>query len=181
MDENNESQQFVDQHGGHEGSESADQSLIYGDMGRPDDYAEDSDDEGDTDLTEEEYRLSLMSNVYGSIFMLFGGGGHIADASMEENYRGGCFGAAPASKEAIDALKVGQYKAEKGSRRAARDGAKTTACVVCQEELEEGVDVACMPCSHEFHADCLFPWLNRSRFCPICRFELPREKGWASG
>lgn len=99
----------------HEGLESADQSLIY----ENEDYAELSGhdnyyDKTDTDLTEEELRLSLTSNVNAAILILFGSGGHIDDASMEENYRGGCFGAAPASKEAIDALKVGQYKLVEG-------------------------------------------------------------------
>lgn len=82
----------------------------------------------------------------------------------------------PASKEAVDALEVKPWrpKEEDGGVGDAKE-----MCAVCQEELGEGEDVACMPCptSHVFHAACLLPWLDRSRFCPLCWFGLPPAQG----
>lgn len=44
-------------------------------------------------------------------------------------------------------------------------------CVVCLEEYIDGESrVMRLPCGHEFHADCVIPWLtNRRRVCPICK------------
>ncbi|KAK8615011.1 hypothetical protein V6N13_068797 [Hibiscus sabdariffa] len=46
-------------------------------------------------------------------------------------------------------------------------------CVICLNELEVGFEAARMPCSHDFHDDCIKKWLRQSHYCPICRFEMP--------
>ena len=48
-------------------------------------------------------------------------------------------------------------------------------CVVCLEEYIDGESrVMRLPCGHEFHADCVVPWLtNRRRVCPICKLVYP--------
>jgi E3 ubiquitin-protein ligase RNF115/126 len=33
-----------------------------------------------------------------------------------------------------------------------------------------------MPCGHIYHPECLKPWLETNHTCPVCRFELPKEK-----
>mmetsp|Transcript_12447 Transcript_12447/g.22483 ORF Transcript_12447/g.22483 Transcript_12447/m.22483 type:complete len:296 (+) Transcript_12447:99-986(+) len=45
-------------------------------------------------------------------------------------------------------------------------------CAVCKEEFQIGAKLIRMPCSHEFCAECLSPWLSRHNNCPTCRFEL---------
>uniref|UniRef100_I1R3W5 RING-type domain-containing protein n=1 Tax=Oryza glaberrima TaxID=4538 RepID=I1R3W5_ORYGL len=50
------------------------------------------------------------------------------------------------------------------------------ACAVCLEGFKEGDRVKKMPCSHDFHANCISDWLRVSRLCPHCRFALPAEK-----
>ncbi|VTT59693.1 unnamed protein product [Fusarium fujikuroi] len=44
-------------------------------------------------------------------------------------------------------------------------------CVVCLEEYVDGVSqVMSLPCGHEFHVECITPWLTtRRRTCPICK------------
>uniref|UniRef100_A0A8I6WBL3 RING-type domain-containing protein n=2 Tax=Hordeum vulgare subsp. vulgare TaxID=112509 RepID=A0A8I6WBL3_HORVV len=47
-------------------------------------------------------------------------------------------------------------------------------CAVCLEGFVSGGEkLRMMPCSHSFHQRCIFDLLLRSRFCPVCRFEMP--------
>lgn len=50
-------------------------------------------------------------------------------------------------------------------------------CVVCLEEYIDGQSrVMSLPCGHEFHADCITPWLTtRRRTCPICKGDVVRS------
>ncbi|KAI1370726.1 hypothetical protein F4677DRAFT_437635 [Hypoxylon crocopeplum] len=50
-------------------------------------------------------------------------------------------------------------------------------CVVCLEEYVDGVSqVMSLPCGHEFHVDCITPWLiTRRRTCPICKGDVVRS------
>ncbi|OMP02298.1 Zinc finger, RING-type [Corchorus olitorius] len=66
-----------------------------------------------------------------------------------------------ASKEAIDALD----KVE--------DGEFTGQCVICLEEIWDGMNARRMPCSHVYHQACIVSWLDKSNFCPLCRFQMP--------
>jgi len=46
-------------------------------------------------------------------------------------------------------------------------------CPVCLEDFEEGQEVRVLPCHHNFHPDCIDPWLlNVSGSCPMCRIDL---------
>ncbi|KAL2150012.1 hypothetical protein VTH82DRAFT_7688 [Thermothelomyces myriococcoides] len=58
-------------------------------------------------------------------------------------------------------------------------------CVVCLEEYIDGVSrVMSLPCGHEFHAECITPWLTtRRRTCPICKNDVVRSlaRGTSSG
>ncbi|TGZ81320.1 hypothetical protein EX30DRAFT_395792 [Ascodesmis nigricans] len=49
-------------------------------------------------------------------------------------------------------------------------------CVVCLEEYVDGVSrVMRLPCGHEFHVECITPWLTtRRRTCPICKGDVVR-------
>ncbi|KAH0841283.1 PA domain-containing protein [Fonsecaea pedrosoi] len=50
-------------------------------------------------------------------------------------------------------------------------------CVVCLEEYVDGESqVMSLPCGHEFHVDCITPWLiTRRRTCPICKGDVVRS------
>lgn len=45
-------------------------------------------------------------------------------------------------------------------------------CPICSEDYVEHEDVMKLPCTHYFHKDCVMPWLENKRTCPICRFEI---------
>lgn len=54
---------------------------------------------------------------------------------------------------------------------------KQVECVVCLEEYVDGHSrVMSLPCGHEFHAECITPWLTtRRRTCPICKCDVVRS------
>ncbi|KAF1983830.1 hypothetical protein K402DRAFT_406555 [Aulographum hederae CBS 113979] len=64
-----------------------------------------------------------------------------------------------------------------------RYGGRQKECVVCLEEYEDGVSrVMSLPCGHEFHAECITPWLTtRRRTCPICKGDVVRSLARGSG
>jgi hypothetical protein len=42
-------------------------------------------------------------------------------------------------------------------------------CAVCQDEFAVGTDVKLLPCFHNFHPDCIDPWVRENDSCPTCR------------
>jgi len=56
-------------------------------------------------------------------------------------------------------------------------GGRQRECVVCLEEYVDGVSrVMSLPCGHEFHVECITPWLTtRRRTCPICKGDVVRS------
>jgi hypothetical protein len=47
-------------------------------------------------------------------------------------------------------------------------------CAVCLDEFDEGSEILTLPvCGHEFHADCITPWLTeRQAKCPLCKNDV---------
>ncbi|KFA50244.1 hypothetical protein S40293_03316 [Stachybotrys chartarum IBT 40293] len=51
-------------------------------------------------------------------------------------------------------------------------------CTICTEDFRVGEDVRVLPCSHQFHPNCIDPWLiNVSGTCPLCRMDLRPGRG----
>lgn len=48
-------------------------------------------------------------------------------------------------------------------------------CIVCLSEINKESEALCMPCSHIFHGECIIRWLEKSHYCPLCRFAMPTE------
>ena len=77
-------------------------------------------------------------------------------ASLRENYvdtmetssRPG-----PTTKEAIRSLKWCKAKGED--------------CLICHDPMKGKAKK--LPCKHEFHAECIIPWLKITSTCPVCR------------
>ncbi|KAK3814142.1 MAG: hypothetical protein J3Q66DRAFT_345749 [Benniella sp.] len=45
-------------------------------------------------------------------------------------------------------------------------------CAICIDEFVEGDEIRTLPCHHDFHLECIDPWLTRrSATCPLCKYE----------
>lgn len=49
-------------------------------------------------------------------------------------------------------------------------------CSVCLEQVDVGELVRSLPCLHQFHANCIDPWLRQQGTCPVCKFRA--TSGW---
>ena len=75
----------------------------------------------------------------------------------------------PASKSAIESMPtidIGEDHVDSDAH-----------CAVCKEAFEMGSDAREMPCKHIYHSDCILPWLSMRNSCPVCRHELPSDRG----
>ncbi|XP_062028005.1 uncharacterized protein LOC133743937 [Rosa rugosa] len=78
----------------------------------------------------------------------------------------------PATESSIEGL-------EKVRLDNLEDAVRQMPCTICMEGLdhfdaaEEGTDhqhmIACLPCSHTYHGDCIIQWLKTNYVCPLCR------------
>jgi len=48
-------------------------------------------------------------------------------------------------------------------------------CAICIEDFSDGEEIRKLPCHHEFHYECIDPWLTqKSSTCPLCKYECMR-------
>ena len=43
-------------------------------------------------------------------------------------------------------------------------------CSICLEQFLEKDNIIYLPCLHLFHSYCIFKWLERKKYCPICKY-----------
>lgn len=48
------------------------------------------------------------------------------------------------------------------------------ACAICQDQFQVDDKAILLYCGHQFHSECLVPWLKRVASCPTCRKD-PRQ------
>uniref|UniRef100_A0A7N0TDD1 RING-type E3 ubiquitin transferase n=1 Tax=Kalanchoe fedtschenkoi TaxID=63787 RepID=A0A7N0TDD1_KALFE len=97
--------------------------------------------------------------------------------------------------EEINALPVHNYKIpgtkseallqQQGSSSGRQDAKMTNSntktasdgltCTVCLEQVNQGELVRTLPCLHQFHVNCIDPWLRQQGTCPICKFRVSSE------
>lgn len=49
-------------------------------------------------------------------------------------------------------------------------------CSVCLEQVNVGELVRSLPCLHQFHSNCIDPWLRQQGTCPVCKYKV--SSGW---
>ncbi|KAJ5368449.1 uncharacterized protein N7496_008209 [Penicillium cataractarum] len=66
--------------------------------------------------------------------------------------------------------------ATESNPNAAPDGGNFS-CPICTDDFIKGQDLRVLPCNHQFHPECIDPWLvNVSGTCPLCRIDLNPPK-----
>ncbi|KAK4785148.1 hypothetical protein SAY86_001837 [Trapa natans] len=45
-------------------------------------------------------------------------------------------------------------------------------CTICLEQVNKGDLVRSLPCLHQFHANCIDPWLRQQGTCPMCKHKM---------
>nr|CAN60068.1 hypothetical protein VITISV_012400 [Vitis vinifera] len=91
------------------------------------------------------------------------------------------------SEEEINALPVHKYKVAgtQGGGSSMQQGSSSASaeapddeltCSVCLEQVNVGELIRSLPCLHQFHANCIDPWLRQQGTCPVCKFRA--APGW---
>ena len=66
-------------------------------------------------------------------------------------------------KNRYDRLKLTVYKIESD------DNLLLDECPICLEKYVVNDKIIHLDCSHSFHKDCIYIWLNKNNTCPQCR------------
>ncbi|NXX98944.1 RN215 protein, partial [Centropus bengalensis] len=64
----------------------------------------------------------------------------------------------------LAALKTRRFHPGKATRTCDIDS-----CAVCLDQFHKSQWLRVLPCSHEFHRDCVDPWLLLQQTCPLCK------------
>lgn len=71
-------------------------------------------------------------------------------------------------RRAVQKLKTKNYTAPLLAEGETDDG--PTPCTICLEDFCVGEKVKVLPCGHEYHCECIEPWLlEKSSLCPLCK------------
>ncbi|XP_051256274.1 E3 ubiquitin-protein ligase RNF43 isoform X1 [Dicentrarchus labrax] len=82
---------------------------------------------------------------------------------------------------AISRLETKTYTSSGSQRHRAAWGSASSSnsspvCAICLEEFQDGQHLRIISCAHEFHKDCVDPWLIQHRTCPLCMHNIMGEE-----
>ncbi|XP_034955201.2 RING finger protein 215 [Zootoca vivipara] len=69
----------------------------------------------------------------------------------------------------LSALKTRRYHPGKLPRRWAHE---IDSCAICLDRFHKNQCLRVLPCLHEFHRDCVDPWLLLQQTCPLCKHNI---------
>ncbi|KAJ2941194.1 hypothetical protein O0L34_g10427 [Tuta absoluta] len=78
-----------------------------------------------------------------------------------------------AAKKALSKIPIKSLKTE--DREVQGDG---ECCAICIEPYKVAETLRSLPCRHEFHKNCIDPWLLEHRTCPMCKMDILKYYGF---
>ncbi|KAJ5959697.1 uncharacterized protein N7479_006847 [Penicillium vulpinum] len=94
---------------------------------------------------------------------------------LMENTGGTSTAAPPASDAAVQALPKKKINEEMmGSEGKA-------VCSICMDNVDLGLEVTVLPCTHWFHFNCIHAWLTQHNTCPHCRRSINSNTAGGEG
>ncbi|KAI5639811.1 ring finger domain-containing protein [Phthorimaea operculella] len=81
-----------------------------------------------------------------------------------------------AAKKALSKIPIKSLKTE--DREVQGDG---ECCAICIEPYKVSETLRSLPCRHEFHKNCIDPWLLEHRTCPMCKMDILKYYGFVAG
>ncbi|KAJ4828358.1 E3 ubiquitin-protein ligase sdir1 [Turnera subulata] len=80
------------------------------------------------------------------------------------------------SSSSVTTERILESKSSEGSTKASDD---ELTCTICLEQVNRGELLRSLPCLHQFHTNCIDPWLRQQGTCPVCKFQM--GSGWPEG
>lgn len=68
----------------------------------------------------------------------------------------------------------------KSGKNEDKDG-ENDCCPICIEPYKATDCIRILPCKHEFHKNCIDPWLLEHRTCPMCKLDVLKHYGFVVG
>ncbi|XP_050303149.1 E3 ubiquitin-protein ligase goliath [Anthonomus grandis grandis] len=78
-----------------------------------------------------------------------------------------------AAKKALSKIPTRNLKAD--DKEIQGDG---ECCAVCIEPYKINDTIRILPCEHEYHKNCIDPWLLEHRTCPMCKMDILKHYGF---
>ncbi|XP_073954675.1 ring finger protein goliath isoform X2 [Choristoneura fumiferana] len=78
-----------------------------------------------------------------------------------------------AAKKALSKIPVKSLKTD--DRELQGDG---ECCAICIEPYKVSETLRSLPCRHDFHKNCIDPWLLEHRTCPMCKMDILKYYGF---
>lgn len=78
-----------------------------------------------------------------------------------------------AAKKALSKIPVRSLKTD--DREVQGDG---ECCAICIEPYKVSETLRSLPCRHDFHKNCIDPWLLEHRTCPMCKMDILKYYGF---
>lgn len=60
-----------------------------------------------------------------------------------------------------------------GAGKGVKDEERT--CTICLDDFIKGDLARKLPCDHQFHVNCVDPWLQKNKLCPVCKAEVQQQ------
>ncbi|CAG9782545.1 unnamed protein product [Diatraea saccharalis] len=78
-----------------------------------------------------------------------------------------------AAKKALSKIPVKSLKTDDKEVQGDGEG-----CAICIEPYKVSETLRSLPCRHEFHKNCIDPWLLERRTCPMCKMDILKYYGF---